>query len=93
VAVKALPARATFPPYLPSTTASATFSYIWDLSRSVDAGNDQAEPCWIPIPSCKNSHASPGGSARLRTASPPVPEMPHVGAVPAGAHGGKVPPT
>lgn len=64
------PPWATFPPKLLSTTASATFSYIWDLSRRVDAGNDQADPCWIRIPSCKNSHASSGGSARLRTTSP-----------------------
>ncbi len=77
-------------PLLSPPSASATFSYIWDLSRRVHVGNDQAEPCWIPIPSCKNPHAR---SRRLHSPADgpaPVPEMLHVDAVPTGPHGARV---
>ena len=46
---------------LRSTSASATSTYIRDMSRGGGAGNDQVDPCWILIPPCKNSHAQPRG--------------------------------
>jgi hypothetical protein len=90
----ALAAVGHLPPQLLSTTASATISYIWDLSRRVDTGNDQAEPCWIPIPSCKDLHAS------LRRLRSPADDLASqslrcctLARCPQGVHGGKVPPT